>query len=664
MNFNKVFERIKNKVSFFWITVIFAALMAIMLAGYIRVVLPASQSETFVLNNLPVREKIDIDEIGKEVTIIIKETEGTIDRLEIPVFTLDEQRNSRLKVSVGTDDEELGSGYIRFNDKKREKVTVNLDKEIYVDRDTKIYVTLTDEGEYIPGTGALGKAWWNVPQTDAVIHGEVQNFDLAVGISGGESGFVSVIFWGMAVILILLYIVLCFGLFIKNWKPEQIFVVLGLGFGILYSVIWGPYSCPDEYAHISTVYYYSSVLLNEPAADENGNTIVRAEDLRFTPSESHTRKYSYKLYEDWNIKSSSSEMVSLDRGPLSGISAVSYLPQIIAVSLIRLLGLNNIILLIGGRILSLVFYIVIGYFAIRYIPFGKRAMMILMLGVSSVQQAASFSYDCMLNSCAFLFAGYVLYLIYEKDKTGIKDWILLFVLSLIFTPIKVVYVVMTFAVFLIGNNKISISKWKAYMVKAALVISNMAAIVVMRTANIVRLSSTPVSVVNSEVVQGYDLITILKNPLKVIVLWANTLRVKPVDYLRHMFGGVDSANGVPISWTIIMGFFILLALGLIVEKNEKLIDVKGKVFGVAVSVIIVAMLFLIFTLDVACTDLSSQFIMGIQGRYFFPFLPLLFPAMQSKFIVAEKSIIRQLSVGIYAMQFLAICSILETVVAR
>ena len=183
-------------------------------------------------------------------------------------------------------------------------------------------------------------------------------------------------------------------------------------------------------------------------------------------------------------------------------------------------------------------------------------------------------------------------------------------------------------------------------------------------SNIAAISTESSVVTDGRVQQGYDLVTILKNPLKVIVLWADTLRVKPVDYLRHMFGGVESANGVSISWTIIMGFFILLAFALILEKSEKVIDMKGKIIGVSISVILLAILFLVFTMEKNCTDLTSQFIMGIQGRYFFPFLPLLFPAMQSKNIIAEKTIRAQLAIGVYAMQFLAVCSILEITAGR
>ena len=86
--------------------------------------------------------------------------------------------------------------------------------------------------------------------------------------------------------------------------------------------------------------------------------------------------------------------------------------------------------------------------------------------------------------------------------------------------------------------------------------------------------------------------------------------------------------------------------------------------GIFISVSLFGALLLTFTLDNSCTDLASQFVMGIQGRYFFPFLPLLFPAFQSRNITAERSVLPQLSIGIYSMQFLAICTILETAAGR
>lgn len=233
--------------------------------------------------------------------------------------------------------------------------------------------------------------------------------------------------------------------------------------------------------------------------------------------------------------------------------------------------------LLLGRLFASAFYILAGYYALKKMPFAKRAMMILMLGPSAIQQAASFSYDCVLNSCAFIFIALVLHCAYEKQHVNRKDWILLVVTSIVMSPIKIIYILITFCVFLIPSKKISNNNFKACCLKFGVLLVNALCVLLTKMSSVVAISTSTVSNVNgAENIPGYNLSTIIHNPWKVFVLWANTLRVKPVDYLRHIFGGVETANAIRISWTIILGFFIMLVLALIIEKNETVLDVKGK----------------------------------------------------------------------------------------
>ena len=103
---------------------------------------------------------------------------------------------------------------------------------------------------------------------------------------------------------------------------------------------------------------------------------------------------------------------------MGGVPPFAYIQQIIGICIARILRFSNVSLLLLGRLLALISYMVFGYYSIKLIPFGKRALMILMLGPTAIQAAASFSYDSMLNSCAFLFIAYTLYLAYEKKHEG------------------------------------------------------------------------------------------------------------------------------------------------------------------------------------------------------------------------------------------------------
>lgn len=663
----KIVSQIKKHSKGIYLGLVYVFLLAILLAGFIRVVLPAAQRTNDLLINMSSEEEINIEDLEDGWEQKISGINGDIEKIEIPFICKKVNKNSKIKIVLSKNNKEVATAYCRFSDENMEMFEFPLSEAVPVDNNSEVQLTFIDEGDYVEGTGAVKKAKYNIPQIRAYTSlGTESENEICLKISGGTSQYVFV-YWGILVAcLSLIYLVLCYGILKKEWKIEQYFLVLGSGIGILYAVFWGPYSCPDEYAHISTAYYYSSEMLNQPSLSDKGEVLVREEDMYYTPEEAFTRRYSYYLYNNWNIGDmvDTKNVIKLDRGPLT-VPFTSYLPQIIAITFIRLLGGENVAWLLLGRVFALSVYLALGYIAIKIIPFAKRAITVLLLAPTSMQVAASFSYDCMLNACSLLFVAYVLFLAYEKKSVSLKDWVILILSSVIMSPIKVIYLALVFLVFLIPNNKMNRNNVKALMSKIALLATNLLAVLVSRITSITNLiGSSEYNNTTGEIVKGYDLETIIRNPLKVIVLWVNTIRVKTVDYLRHTFGGVETANGIHISWLIISLFLVLVVLALIVEKNEKLIDFKGKIVSLGICVVLFGALLLTFTLSTDLVTLKSAYIIGIQGRYFLPFLPLVFIGLQGKTILAKHSIQIQLIVAVYFLQFLTICTIFETAVGR
>lgn len=654
----------KKKVGPFWMILIFFVLLINMFAGYYWVISPQSKSEALILENVPYKEELPFEDLGDDFEIRISEVKGVLQQISLPVICRKENKDSSLEALIFLDGKEIASEEIRFDDEEETLFSVRLDKAETLSEDSELVLQFRDNGDYVKGTGALGIALWNVPQTSAFEGGKKLDFDVAVRVSGGNRHYLIPMFFFLLAVLTVLYVVLCLETGRRRWKPEQIFVALGLGFGILYAVFWAPYSCPDEYAHFNTAYCMASEFLGESPASEDGTMLLRAEDVRFSPAEAQTRGYSYNLYRyaSYHPDSSDLEMIPYSGTPLPAVSSAAYLPHILAIMVARIFRMNNIVLLLLGRFCSLAVYLFLGYFALKYMPFGKRAMMVLMLSPSILQQSAAFTYDCMLNSCALLFTAYLFYLAYEKDRVTWKDWLLLFVTSIIFTPVKVVYILMLFAVILIPNEKICQNPKKALIPKVALAVANVLVLLYYRTKSIVSISTATDTLQSG--VEGYNISSILHNPFRIIALWANTVRIKPEDYMRHMFGGVENANGIHISWLVITGFFMILVFALIFEKGDRLIDLKGKVVNVLICAALTASFLLVFTLAKDVTNVESAMVNGIQGRYFFPFLPMLFTVLQSKNITARHSLQNKLAVAVYAMQFLAITSVFFTAAGR
>ena len=223
--------------------------------------------------------------------------------------------------------------------------------------------------------------------------------------------------------------------------------------------------------------------------------------------------------------------------------------------------------------------------------------------------------------------------------------------------------ILIFLIFLIPNSKISSKKWKAYGLKLGLIVSGIIVFLSSRMETTSAMMGNSM-VVNGKEIQGYSPIMLLQKPFHTILLWINTLKERSVYYLKQIFGGYEAYSKVEISWLVIIGFFILLLLAILVEKREKIIDFKGRCLAIIVSIGIFVATLLAFNLAKDCTNLTSDCVYGVQGRYFLPFLPLVCIAIQNKRVIVEKTLKSMIYIGVYCMQFLAIWIIFETVIGR
>lgn len=651
-------KEIKIKVVFFVIIYIFIS--AIAMSGYKKEVVPQSKNPTLVFSNMHREKKIKFEKLGKEITQKIYFTKDTdIDLIRLDSACYKENPKSRISIELKRKGKPVQTWECKFDDKNLVYFELVLDKPLKVNKNEKLELVIRNDGKYIPGTGALWKSVWDSPQTELYKDGKLSKYDLPMEVEGGNSKFILTWFWGIYFILSILYVVLCVYLLKNQWKVEQIFLCMGIVLGTLYAVVWVPYTCPDEYSHVSTAYYYSSKLLGEPAVNSDGNVLVRNEDLSYTGSEIWARKYSYYALEYNKNDVKNEKLVELDRWPLYA-PATAYIPQILAITTVRLLHGSNIAWLILGRLFALITYCLGCYYALKKMPYAKWALAVLMLGPTALQEAASFSYDCTLNMCSFVFIAHVLNLAYVKEKVTKKDWIVPLVTGIIIAPIKVIYILLTLLIFLIPNKKISMEKQKAYLGKLAVFGAGIAAILIEKLSII----GTRLSTSTKNGMQGYSLKMILSNPKSTVLMWVNTVRLRSVFYLKQIFGGYEDYCRISISWLIIVGFYILLIFGLMVKEEEKILEWKGKIMSAVICIGMAFALLIAFHLDPTCTTVTSPNVVGIQGRYFLPFLPLLFMILQNKTVVLKKNIDTQLTIGIFVLQFWTLFDIFFMTISR
>ncbi len=298
-------------------------------------------------------------------------------------------------------------------------------------------------------------------------------------------------------------------------------------------------------------------------------------------------------------------------------SFIQYLPQAIGIFITRLFTDKVLLLAYGGRIMNMIVSVGLVYLAIKKIPFGKKAILLLSYIPIAIEGFSSLSPDAMTISVAFLYIAYIMSLAFHKKDQiiGKKQIIILLVMSIVMALCKIVYIPLVLLMFIIPKEKFK-NKQK---MKPLIMIVAIACII-----NLIWLgfSSTYLRYFR-EGDSALQVKTVLMHPIEYIQNCLYTLVLNGDQYILTMFGGelgwgelVNVHTAVP---------YILFVLFIWIMLTDQTIKDRFKLYQkIMIALTILAVGGLIFTsLFVQWTTCGSDSIAGIQGRYFIPILPLL-----------------------------------------
>lgn len=452
---------------------------------------------------------------------------------------------------------------------------------------------------------------------------------------------------------------------IKQQKLEKIFVVTIFLLGSMYLFAIPPFAVPDETAHIVTTYAKSSELLGREAYDADGKVKIEADlSVMYAERNVPTSDSYVKVLKGALGKSEIALEKEVSNIKGTGMTSIGYFPQVIGVSLARIMHLNGYQMLLLGRLAALLFYCLCMYWALRLIPFGKMAMLLVGMFPMTIQQVVSFNYDSVLFGLSFLVFSYLLYLKYTKSEIGYKELAFLVVLTIGITSIKFIYFPILGLGLLIPKEKIRIKGNKAAM-SAAILVTAGVTIAVTRLASMTRTlgESSITSTGQGSKLVSYSVSYAITHFAETLgVVW-RTIGQQADEYLSSMIATPLGWFEIYVSEIVVVGFVLLVLLSVLQKgKTSVQMAVKEKAYaGILVAgmagMVLAAMLF-------AYTYVGSDTIRGVQGRYFLPILPLALLLLQNDVIVIRKDVDRILLLGNLYLQLITICSVTSTVVAR
>lgn len=270
------------------------------------------------------------------------------------------------------------------------------------------------------------------------------------------------------------------------------------------------------------------------------------------------------------------------------------------------------------RLIGLLSFMVLAWFAVRIIPFGKWILAILACSPVAILQASTVSADAISNGIALLFIAGSL-AVANRREIRWKEWLALAFLFLILFWGKLNIVPLAILPFLLLRPaQFKMRFGYLYLVIAALGLC----VVEVFGWNILAYSRFHTALEGADPLGQIKFM--LGKPLEFSAILASTLRVKSVNYFFDWIAIYGYAY-----WPVPAGTYYLYMAGLLtalfVKEDDGVVD-KRKRIGLLI-VFVIAYLTTIVSLYITFNPVGQGYITGVQGRYFMTVMPLLFLAL-------------------------------------
>lgn len=450
--------------------------------------------------------------------------------------------------------------------------------------------------------------------------------NVITGISYGQIGKLSGLYFNVVCLLFLLVGYVCLGL--EKKSMYQLFPIGMVILGICFQIIIPIGGAPDESWHMDTAYKYSNMLLGIHDDTYLGTIHKRRCDVILADmlgNDVETGSY-YQLMQGMFKPADETDLIEVVYYDTSNqVPGIVFLPMALGITIGRLLGLSAVTVYVFGRILAFAVYAALMYSAILLMPFGKNLLTLVAMLPISLQQGGSASYDSVIIGIGSVFVAMTLRSFDENYKAALWEKIVFVITGLmllmskggVYAPI----VVLGAYFFFIRDNysKLDNKKKTIFWIALSAFTIVMGIVVLYIFRDIFGFMFAEGNVTEYT---RYTVTYFAHNPLDLLkILWA-TLFKRTDGYLLQFLGGELGWLSVELSWFIVLPqFFIMILLtnakgdAMKASRCEKLMALVAS--GCSILLVNIAML-------LAFTDFGKKTVSGVQGRYFLPFAALMF----------------------------------------
>jgi uncharacterized membrane protein len=421
-------------------------------------------------------------------------------------------------------------------------------------------------------------------------------------------------------------------------------VIIGLAFGFVYLLIIPVGAVPDEPSHMYNAYNLSNRMMGIDAGD-GSNILARADDVNFPfRFRKITKKYYNTYYEAFFDKAEDTTLTGSTYPVMSDVPAFLYFLPALGITLGRLAGLGTLMTFSLGRLFNMLFFVWAIYYSIKKLPFGKSVMFVWAVLPKVLQQTSSYSYDNGIFALSAIITALTLKFLYSSEKPK-KSEIIIYVLALILIiPCKqhALFPVAAFSLTLVVKYlKQKREKLKAFAEAHKKKICWIVAVcgcLVLAAAAVKGVQTvrylTADDMINTNYIEyanhtGYTVGYFIKNPVKLLLIFYQTIMGQGETFLREMLGDYLGWRSIFVSGLFISVYIVLFVFAFMRRENEEVyIGAGTKAYMWLISLLVCGIAMMAMLLY--WTANTEYAIAGVQGRYFLPVLPMALLACRSR----------------------------------
>lgn len=428
----------------------------------------------------------------------------------------------------------------------------------------------------------------------------------------------------------------------NRMKLESLFLIISIFFGIILAIIVPPFQSPDENNHFLKAYHLSKGEIYGINTSKDGYCISNNMSQFIDDMSSHMGDYDFKYkYFDHHIEQllgDNYDTCTVRRISTDTVSPIAHLIPALGIQITDYIKpfennehISTTVMLQFARVMSVIVYSIICYYAIKLTTKFKKSMFIILLLPNSIYLRSTVSYDAIILSITALSLALIIKLFDDKKEVFDKKYIILFCLfGFILLSVKTLYSIVFLPLLFLSKEKFVKSKIKTYFFMVGIV------------GVLYLLFKLPYRNLPADLT-SVEQISFVKNHIfyffkTIVVNMYRDFRVQ-MHWMNGTIGLLDTYLPIIVVVLIDIVMVITILIDAFTEKN----NLFSPIIKVLYSLLIVGVWFLSYTYmyiywtPQVLGQIGGSVVTGVQGRYFLPLL-LLLPVCLNNSLIKNKKI--------------------------